>query len=160
MSQTESAVDVSTQIARFHNSYIKNPNTDCWEWQLHLSPDGYGRCYFNNSNVRAHRLSYEIRYGAFPRHMLVLHKCDNPCCVNPDHLHLGTQQVNMQEKKERKRSKGINKGMSNVAAKLSEEDIFEIRKLIKQGIKQQDIADIYGVFQSHISRIKNGHVRI
>lgn len=160
MSQTETVVDASTQLARFHESYTKNPDTDCWEWNLHLSPDGYGRCYFNGVNVRAHRLSYELYNGAYPRHFLVLHKCDNPKCVNPEHLRLGTHQDNMQDKKDRKRSKGINKGVKNRAAKLSDEDVIEIQSMLKQGIKQQIIADHFGVFQSHISRIKNGHVRI
>lgn len=157
MSQTDIDFDASRSIARFHRSYTVNPNTDCWEWNLHLTDDGYGRCHFNGSNVRAHRLSYELHNGAFPRHLVVCHSCDNPKCVNPLHLFVGTQKDNMRDKRLKGRSKGINKGSLNGMSKLSELDVEEIKYLLKVGLKQEDIATLYGSTQSHVSRIKNGH---
>jgi len=156
MAQTDSVVDASTQIARFHNSYDVNPSTNCWEWNLVLSSDGYGRCYFQGVSVRAHRLSYQIHHGPFPRHLLVCHKCDNPKCVNPEHLSLGTIQDNMKDKRERKRSKGINKGILNGRAKLSEEAIDTIRTLSAIKLQQWKIAEILNITQSHVSRILSG----
>lgn len=160
MSQTDSVVDASRQIARFHNSYTKNPETGCWDWKLSLSPDGYGRCFFNNVKVRAHRLSYELHYGSFPRHLLVCHKCDNPSCVNPEHLFLGDVKDNMADKRVKGRSKGINKGVLNAMAKLSDDDVYEIRKLLAIGMNQYEIAKIFQVNQSHISRINTGMKRL
>lgn len=156
MSQTEAGFDASKQLTRFHSSYSKNPDNQCWEWNLWLSPDGYGYCYFNGSKVRAHRLSYEIHFGSFPRHLLVRHMCDNPKCVNPSHLILGTQIENMVDKKVRKRAKGINKGSKNGMSKLSVSDrdsIFTHRDL---GLKQHQIASLLGITQSHVSRVLSG----
>ena len=159
MSQSDSVVDASQQIARFHNSYKKNSDNGCWEWQLYLSPDGYGKCYFNGSSVRAHRLSYELHYGSFPRHFLVCHRCDNPKCVNPEHLFLGDVKDNMRDKRVKGRSKGINLGTSNAKAKLSDEEVFEIRELLSQGFKQNQIASLFKINQSHVSRIKTNMSR-
>lgn len=156
MSQMTAALDASRQLERFHNSYLKDNNSGCWNWNLSLSPDGYGRCYFNGVNVRAHRLSYELHNGPFPRHLVVCHKCDNPRCVNPNHLFLGTVQDNMADKKNKGRSKGINKGSKNGMSKVSDFDIEEIRYLLEVGLSQKDIGSLYGLTQSHISRIKNG----
>lgn len=156
MSQTDSVLDASKQIARFHNSYTINSTTQCWEWNLALSVDGYGRCYFNNVNVRAHRLSYELHYGTFPRHLSVCHKCDNPKCVNPTHLFLGTVQDNMKDKRVKGRSKGINRGVLNGSAKLSDEDVETIRHLATTNLYQWQIASIFNITQSHVCRILKG----
>lgn len=159
MSQMTTDFDASKQLERFHNSYSVDKDSGCWNWNLSLSVDGYGRCFFNGVNVRAHRLSYELRYGEFPRHLVVCHKCDNPKCVNPDHLFLGTVKDNMADKKLKGRAKGINKGSKNGMAKISEEDIKEIHYLLEIGLRQKDIGYIYGLTQSHISRLKNGERR-
>lgn len=148
------------QVERFHNSYIVDPDTDCWEWQLNLHQGGYGRCYFNGINYRAHRLSYLLHKGELPDSLNVCHKCDNPKCVNPEHLYLGSQSENMNDKKIRNRSKGINSGTFNGRSKLSDKEINEIRDLLSCKLfSQKFIAKKYNVDQSHISRISTNQIR-
>jgi len=144
------------QVARFHNSYIINNQTGCWEWQLTLNKDGYGRCYFDNITFRAHRLSYKLKFGD-PGNKYVLHKCDNAKCVNPNHLYLGCQQDNMKDKKDRGRSLGINRGHANGSSKLTDKDVKEIIDLLQCKLfSQKFIGQKYNVGQDQISRIKTG----
>jgi len=70
---------------------------DCWLWQGATNKRGYGRCTVNGVNWYSHRLSWMLHYGAIPVGMFVLHHCDNPSCVRPDHLFLGTQTDNMKD---------------------------------------------------------------
>jgi len=68
---------------------------DCWLWTGWRNDEGYGYIRDVGRIVRAHRASYELTQGAIPEGMMVLHKCDNPPCVRPDHLRLGTNGDNM-----------------------------------------------------------------
>ncbi len=77
----------------------------CWEWQANLNNKGYGTCKINGKLTSAHRVSYQIAYGLLPEKIHVLHKCDNPKCINPYHLFSGTHQDNMDDKKLKGRAK-------------------------------------------------------
>jgi len=82
------------------NRYIIDNETDCWNWNGTIDRDGYGSYY----NKRAHRLFYEMYIGDISDGLLICHKCDNPKCVNPKHLYMGTNQDNMNDMVNRGRS--------------------------------------------------------
>ena len=71
---------------------------DCWDWHGNKSHNGYGRfAVTRDKTVRAHRYSYKFFKGDIPEGLLVLHSCDNPACVNPKHLRLGTYKDNYED---------------------------------------------------------------
>ena len=92
--------------ARFHDSYIPEPNSGCWLWEgsCNKNGDGYGYCYFGTDvGVKAaHRFSWEVHNGAIPDGLHVCHHCDTPSCVNPNHLFLGTAKDNHQDRKRKR----------------------------------------------------------
>lgn len=105
----------------------------------------YGKINHRGKALRAHRVSYELWKGKIPEDLLVLHHCDVPDCVNPDHLFLGTHQDNMTDK--------MNKGRANIPlAKLSEESA---RAILYADGKQKDIAEKFGVHYTTVHDIKN-----
>jgi hypothetical protein len=80
---------------RFWNKV--NKTKKCWEWLATKNNKGYGRIQVNGKSRLAHRISYGLKNGEIPRGLEVLHKCDNPLCVNPKHLFLGTHKDNLQD---------------------------------------------------------------
>lgn len=83
---------------------IKKDKNGCWVWQKSLSKKGYGNLYFNRKTLKAHRESYRLFNGEFDNKLHVLHKCDNPSCVNPEHLFLGTNLDNVEDRVKKGRS--------------------------------------------------------
>lgn len=81
---------------------VRKTDAGCWEWSGATSHGGYGVFRLNRKNIGAHRISYEHSYGSIPSGLYVCHRCDNPPCVNPEHLYLGTPSENAREM----RSKG------------------------------------------------------
>lgn len=122
------------------------------QWIGSKIPDGYGMIQVNRKSMLAHRLSYEIHNGEIPEGMCVLHSCDDPGCVHPDHLHLGTQKDNARERSERKRYGDV-RGENNGRSKLTLKDVEEIRHRYEDGETQCNLAKEYGVNQGRISSI-------
>lgn len=106
--------------------------TDCWTWSGAVTRKGYGRLSVDGRNIYAHRLSYELHRGPVPDGMLVCHHCDNPPCVNPEHLFVGTAKDNHADavaKGRMDRPDGtMPRGNQHWCAKLSEADVLAIRK--------------------------------
>lgn len=107
----------------------------------------------------AHRLSYIAFIGPIPDGMCVLHRCDRPACINPEHLWLGTDADNMRDKCEKGRHR-CGAGESHGMAKLTDADVSAIRSKYATGnILQRELAAEFGVAQSHVSMILAGKKR-
>jgi hypothetical protein len=134
----------------------------CWIWKR-SKIKGYGYPGFKGKSIRAHRLSYLTFVGEIPNNLHVLHNCDNPPCVNPKHLFLGTHQDNMKDRNNKNRqAKGENQGNS----KLLQKEVDEIRILWSAELAerakgkgaqltQKELAKRFGVSQMQISDILN-----
>jgi len=122
----------------------------CWICTSHSTDrDGYYRLGRNKKTYRLHRYIYTIEYGKIPEGLIVRHKCDNPACINPEHLEIGTIMDNIMDREFRGHgAKGIRNGM----CKLREEDVKNIRKDNRSFIK---IAKEYQMHPATISGIKN-----
>jgi hypothetical protein len=133
---------------------------ECWEWQAGCTEDGYGklrRTGMTAGLVRAHRLSWELHHGPVPVGMHVCHACDNPPCVNPGHLFLGTPLENMRDKRAKGRHTGefAHGASSSHGAKLTAEQVREIRRLADT-IAKDELGRRYGVSLRSIQRIVSG----
>lgn len=93
---------------RFENK-IKRTNNGCWVWTGATAGRGYGKLFVDGKDIRAHRVSWLLHRGELPDASFVLHRCDNPPCVNPDHLFLGDQYDNMRDCASKRRIRTIGK---------------------------------------------------
>ena len=146
-------------IDRFYSKFDKAEEDECWIWKAGLNkPNGYGRFSYNGiRNFLAHRFSYILYKGNIPNGLSVLHKCDVPQCVNPNHLEVGTHQDNMNDRKNRGRFTKISRrGEYNGIAKLTEDDVRKIRKMYKTGnYNKKDLGNIFGCTRANIGSIIN-----
>ena len=135
-------------------------NTDCWEWQGRRHVHGYGQIKYRGKVVNAHRVSAHL-FKNFDLYsdLCVCHTCDNPGCVNPKHLFLGTRADNNRDKIEKGREdhSGLvhGKGEASAVSKLTNEDVLTIRRLHNLGVSQREIAESFDVCRPQVSKIIN-----
>lgn len=127
-----------------------NQTSGCWEW-TGSKRNGYGRMIVGSRtdgtrrSMSAHRVAYELKYGKIQKGMEVCHKCDNPCCVNPDHLFVGTRQDNIDDR-ERKGRNVTFTGEEQAQSKLTKKAVKDARwERAYRGTSFQILADRYGV---------------
>jgi hypothetical protein len=136
-------------IKRFLHK-VDNKNA-CWTWKGNVSKHGYGVSSYRSKSTLAHRLSWILFRGNLPKDLDVCHHCDNPKCVNPEHLFLGTAKDNVMDCFNKKRKS--HKGENHPRAKIKEQDVKEIFQLRKNGWTHQKLADRFKLTQSAVSNI-------
>lgn len=144
---------MKTLANRFFN-FIDKKENGCWIWTGAKNPSGYGMFTIGRKFKLAHRLSWEFTYGFEPVGLVVCHKCDVRCCINPEHLFLGDSKDNASDK--------MKKGRHIQAygnTKLTIEKVREIRNLWLTGnYSHLRLAEMYGVKHSCIGRVINNDV--
>jgi hypothetical protein len=129
-------------------------DTPCVEWDGYRNPAGYGQVRVDGVLWLAHRRVWFEVNGPIPEGLIVMHRCDNPACIRPSHLLLGTHAQNVADKIAKGRG---NEGSKHGNSKLSEEEVAEIRRLRKESkCTLESIGRKFGVNKSCISRILNG----
>jgi hypothetical protein len=134
---------------RFEEKFQRRGEENCWEWLAGKWPSGYGAFSISNRNHISSRVSYQLYVGDIPKGMHVLHKCDNPGCVNPKHLFLGTPLDNALDRNRKGRQAY---GQRNGNSKLTDTEILEI--MMDEESLHKDLAKKYGVSRTVITRIK------
>jgi len=141
-------------------SYVEQGD-GCWLWiGGKFQGRGYGQFRIGARKVRAHRASWERHNGQVPEGLCVCHRCDNPSCVRPDHLFLGTHADNAADRdaksrgtKGRKRPEAASHGVHNPAAKLNEAEVLSIRRLRAKGLTYRSIAERHGISVSEARNV-------
>lgn len=147
---------------RFWAKVAVGTSEECWQWTASRLPDGYG-CFWDGTwraprrprITRAHRWLYEHLHGPIPPKMEVCHTCDEPSCVNPAHLFLGTHAENMRDMVSKGRAD--NRGARNGRAKLTDDDVSVIRREStgRHG-EGMEFARRFGVSSATISKVIRG----
>ena len=152
-------------LDRFQEKYVCNLETGCWEWTASLQASGYGQIAAPGGGMlRSHRVSYELFVGPILNGLHVLHECDNPKCVNPEHLFLGTPKDNMKDKVAKGRHRF---GESDPKSVLKEKEVLAVKEMFRRfpcTRKRTELAwgvgtflaEWFGVRKSAIWDIKKG----
>lgn len=155
--------DQETIKNRLLSKVVVDQAIGCWNWTGSKIKFGYGRIGVDDKTYSAHRLSYQVFRGEIPEGLYVCHKCDNPACINPDHLFLGTQRDNMQDALRKGRIKlpdngGAqykpgNKAFNRV---LPDNQVIEIKGMLKNGVSPSIIARKMNLKRQVVADIKRG----
>ncbi len=169
--------------APFFTRRTVDPATGCWLWTGAKDPKGYGNVWHEGRSDKAHRVAFRLTKGPIPPGMMVLHACDRPSCINPDHLHAGTAKQNTREMIERGRARldgrrgkpipaerrargdrhgsrtkpdAVARGERSGNAKLTDAIVREMRTARTAGATTVALAARYGVHNSVASRVLAG----
>jgi hypothetical protein len=132
-------------------AFTKRTENNCMEWQL-MRDEGYGKYRINQKKVVVSRVVCELVYGSPDAGQQALHSCDNPPCINPDHLRWGTANDNNQDKIER----GRLKGERHPRAKFSDAQILELKQMIVAGYPSNEIITKFKISKESFYGIKSG----
>ncbi len=133
---------------------------DCWEWTAALNTSGYGHIQVSTKRLSvAHRVCYMLRFGDIPPKMLVCHSCDNPKCVNPKHLWIGTHNQNMEDMASKIRSSNPSSRKVWTNPEIINQTVLEIVDKYKKGMSQAELALEFSLSKNTISRIVLGRSR-
>lgn len=145
--------DPAYDAARFWAKVDKSG--ECWTWTAYKLSTGYGRFGIGWTAVwQAHRYSALMHFGEIPAGALVLHTCDTPACVRPEHLYFGTNADNNRDMSDRERfNYGVLRGSNNQQSKLSAEQVLEIRRKCAGGQSRRSLGREYGVSHQTVSDI-------
>lgn len=132
-------------------------DTSCMLWTGAKDKDGYGELWSEGRKYRTHRLAFELTGRVIPDEMCVCHTCDNPACVNPYHLFLGSHADNSRDREAKGRGHQLS-GRLIGTSKLNEECVKVIRYLCLRGVPQRRLSHAYGVSQQLVSRIANNQL--
>jgi predicted XRE-type DNA-binding protein len=149
------------RTAREFWACVRKVRGGCWLW-TDATQNRYGRVFWKGRMTYAHRVAFELATGCAPpprtkhkRAQMVLHSCDVPLCVNPDHLRLGTMADNMRDRDERNRA-NPRRGEQAPHSKLTAAQVSEVLALLERGCGQREVARLFGVTQPAISYIRTG----
>lgn len=140
---------------RFWAKVDRRGADECWEWKASRRPGGYGQIQTSSTDRRpaiASRVSWELHNGPIPEGAAVMHRCDNPPCVNPAHLELGTRSANNRDMAEKGRHVG--------STRLTPDQVAAIRSAVRAGDQQKVVAARFGISQSHVSLLVNDKRRV
>jgi hypothetical protein len=145
---------------RFWQKVQRGTADECWPWLGAKKPTGYGIISaggLHSAVLGAHRVSYELHYGPIPQGSFVMHECDNPPCVNPAHLSIGLPMHNTADMIAKGRHRTAPRiGVRNASAKLTDEQITDIRMMSANGAKTAVLGQLFGVTPGHIRKIVRG----
>lgn len=133
-----------------HFACVSVSESGCWIWPGSIEKTGYGRATYKGKKWWAHRLAFTMKVRPIPPGMVVCHKCDNPPCVNPDHLFLGTRRENSADMVNKERAA---KGERHSQSKLTAEQVLAIRSDTR---RQHVVAAEHGIDRVTVSDIKRG----
>ena len=135
-----------------------NTLTGCHEFTGRKDGSGYGQLKDKGKGVLVHRWMWQQAHGPIPQGRNILHRCDNPACVNLEHLFIGDHAANMADKAAKGRSKNVPRGFSHKRpmAKVTQAQVLEIRALLARGYRQADIARDFGLSRQLVSDISLG----
>lgn len=133
--------------------------TGCWNWLGAKDKRGYGFIYYGGRNQRAHRIVYLLGHGDIPVGMYICHRCDNPSCVKPEHLFLGSPAANYWDARRKGRMPRLERvpydtsGENNGQAKLGADDVRRVRILRQNGAQLLAIAERFGISRTQVHNI-------
>ena len=160
MTSYESLISLTEKQKKRFWSYCEKGD-GCWSWKKSHDKNGYTRFYANKASIQGSRVSYYLTYGNLRKDDCVCHTCDNPGCVNPAHLWVGSKAENNKDMRDKMRHVY---GETSKNAKLTMGDVIDIKRRLKYGESGLSISKDYPVSNKTISNILHGkkwaHVKL